>query len=91
MATLCIGVILRLRQRPAFANVCSLRVRSKQSEMAVGVQKVRHACMVGVVALNKGIVWRTAVAQSEHVLNALMDLPSSKTGLPVAFGSVLDM
>ena len=47
--------------------------------------------MVGVVAINIGIVWHTAVAQSEHVLNALMDLPSSKTGLPVAFGSVLDM
>ena len=91
MATLCTGVILRLRQRPAFANVCLLTVCSKQSEMAVGVQEVRHACMVGVVAINKGIVWRTAVAQSEHVLNALMDLPSSKTGLPVAFGSVLDM
>ncbi len=47
--------------------------------------------MVGVVAINIGIVEHTAVAQSARELHALQDLPSSKTGLPVAFGSVLDI
>ncbi len=50
--------------------------------------------MVGVAPINIGIVWHTAVAQSDRDLNDLnapLDLPSSKTGLPVAFGSVLDI
>lgn len=47
--------------------------------------------MIGVVAVNIGIVWHAAVPQSDCNLNALLDLPSSKTGLPVAFGSVLDI
>ena len=47
--------------------------------------------MVALLATNIGIVWHVAVPQSDRDLYALLDVPSSKTGLPVAFGSVLDI